>query len=104
MSTPRSMRWRASPPNRTSFAGICLILPEFKELSRSRGLLPARRVGGGSARDDAHDVGLLHDQQLLAVDLDLGARPLAEQDAVAGLDVERNKLPGLIAGTRAGGD
>ena len=36
----------------------------------------------------AEDVALLHDEQVLAVDLDLGARPLAEQHAVAGLDVE----------------
>ena len=27
----------------------------------------------------AHDVGLLHDQELLAIELDFGARPLAEQ-------------------------
>ena len=47
---------------------------------------------------------LLHDQELLAVDLDLGARPLAEQDAVAGLDVERDQLAGLVAGARADGD
>ena len=56
------------------------------------------------AFDDAHDVGLLHDQELLAVDLDLGAGPLAEQDAVAGLDVERDELAGLVAGARADGD
>jgi hypothetical protein len=45
-------------------------------------------LGRGGALDDAHDVAFLHDQQLLAVDLDLGAGPLAEQHAVAGLDVE----------------
>ena len=56
------------------------------------------------AFDDAHDVGLLHDEELLAVDLDLGARPLAEQDAVAGLDVERDELAGFVAGARADGD
>src|ERR1700761_9017993 len=54
--------------------------------------------------DDAHDVGLLHDQEILAVDLDLGARPLAEQDAVADLDVDRNKLAGFVAATRADSD
>ncbi len=56
------------------------------------------------ALDDAHDVGLLHDQEVLAVDLDLGARPLAEQDAVADLDVERDELAGLVAGAGADGD
>jgi hypothetical protein len=54
--------------------------------------------------DDAHDVGLLHDQEVLAVDLDLGAGPLAEQDAVAGLDVERDELAALVAGAGADGD
>ena len=47
---------------------------------------------------------LLHDQEILAVDLDLGARPLAEQDAVAGLDVERDELAALVAGAGADGD
>jgi hypothetical protein len=37
---------------------------------------------------DAHDVGLLHDQEFLAVDLDLGARPFAEQHPVTGLYVD----------------
>ena len=41
------------------------------------------------AFDDTHDVVFLHDQQVLAVDLDLGAGPLAEQDLIAGLDIER---------------
>src|SRR3979409_781543 len=53
----------------------------------------------------AHDVGLLHDQEFLAVELDLGARPLAEQHAVADLEVDRDQLAGLVAATRAdGGD
>jgi len=42
--------------------------------------------------DDAHDVGFLHDQVLGTVDLDFRARPLAEQDPVALLDVEGNNL------------
>ena len=54
--------------------------------------------------DHAHDVGLLHDQEVLAVDLDLGARPLAEQHPVAGLDVDRNELAALVAAARADGD
>src|SRR5262249_44635022 len=61
-------------------------------------LLGNRRV------DDAHDVGLLHDQELLAVDLDLGARPFAEQHAIAFFDIDRNELAGLIAAARAHGD
>ena len=53
---------------------------------------------------DAHDVGLLHDQEILAVDLDLGARPLAEQHAVADLEVDRDELAGLVAAAGADGD
>src|SRR6202035_4324127 len=47
--------------------------------------------------------GLLHDQELLAVELDLGARPFAEQDAIADLEVDRDQLAGLVTATRAGG-
>src|ERR1700741_712551 len=48
----------------------------------------------------AHDVGLLHDQELFAIELDLGARPFAEQHAVADLEVDRNQLAGLVAAAR----
>ena len=54
--------------------------------------------------DHAHDVGLLHDQEILAIDAHLGAGPLAEQHAVAGLHVERNELAALVAGAGADGD
>src|SRR5271169_5699815 len=96
MSTPRNMRARASPPNLTSLAAMCRF-PSSLWLS---GLA----LGSGLALDDAHDVGLLHDQEFLAIELHLGAGPFAEQDAVAGLDVERNQLAGLVAGAGAGGD
>ena len=52
----------------------------------------------------AHDVGFLHDHQVLAIELDLGARPFAEQHAVAGLDVERVQLAVLVARAGADGD
>jgi hypothetical protein len=42
-------------------------------------------LGGSGTFEDAHDVAFLHDQEVLAVDLDLGARPLAEQHALADL-------------------
>jgi hypothetical protein len=48
--------------------------------------------------DNAHDVGFLHDQKVFAVELDFGARPLAEQDTVASLDVERNDLALAVSG------
>jgi hypothetical protein len=47
---------------------------------------------------------LLHDQEVFAVDLDLGPRPLAEQDAIAPLDVEGDQLAAFVARARADGD
>src|SRR5215472_16007442 len=47
--------------------------------------------------DHAHDVGLLHDQEVLAVELDFGAGPFAEQHPVAGLDVGLDDLASLVA-------
>src|ERR1700688_5011743 len=52
-------------------------------------------------RQHAHDVALLHDQEFLAVELDLGARPLAEQHAVADPEVDRDQLAAFIAAARA---
>src|ERR1700761_1898735 len=101
ISTPRSMRCRASPPKRTSFAAIFYDSSLFGgEKDRLGGLL----LGGGSAGDDAHDVGLLHDQKFLTIQLHLGAGPFAEQDLVAVFDVERHKLPGFVTGSGPNGD
>src|SRR5215831_11962016 len=64
--------------------------------------------GGPLARfgldQNTHDVALFHDEVLDPVDLDLGARPLAEQHPVAGLDVHRDQLAGLVAATLADRD
>ena len=57
----------------------------------------------GALAQHAHDVGLLHDQEFLAVELDLGARPFAKQHPVADLDVDRNELAALVAAARADG-
>src|SRR5256885_15344151 len=63
-------------------------------------LLGSRNVG-----EDAHDVAFLHDQQFLTIELDLGAGPFAEQNAVADLEVDRDQLASFVAATRAdGGD
>ena len=77
----------------------------------SHGLMPpvdcSRLAEGSSARDlrdHAHDVGFLHDQEVLAVDLDLGAGPLAEEDAIARLHIEGDELAALVAGAGADGD
>src|ERR1043165_4228428 len=52
-----------------------------------------RRPGHRSrAIDDSENLVLAHDQQLLAVYLDFGTAVLAEQDAVAGLHVQRLTL------------
>src|SRR5258707_1958040 len=69
-------------------------------LRRSGGLADR----GGGTFDDSHDVGLLHDQEIFAIELDFGAGPLAEQDPVALLVVERNERALLIAGARANRD
>src|SRR5688572_2120788 len=52
--------------------------------------------------DDAHDVALLHDQEIFAIDLHFRAAPFAEQHLVALFDVERHELARLVA--RAGSD
>src|SRR6266702_1207736 len=114
MSTPRSMRSRASTPNLTSLADICGF-PELNLVSHPRraarrrssgvsvcgGGLGSLLLGGGNVGEDAQDVAFLHEQELFAGDLDLGARPLAEQDAVANLDVDRDQLAGLVTAARA---
>src|SRR5580693_814036 len=75
VSTPRSKRSRASLEKRTSFEAITKLL-----LS-----VPVLRDGSG---DDAHNVGLLHDQEILTLELDFSAGPFAEQHAVAGFEVD----------------
>src|SRR5512132_295428 len=89
ISTPCSIRCRASEPNLTSLAAIVFGL---------------RELGLRLLFDDAEEIGFLHDQQLLAIDLDLRAGPPAEQHPVACLDVERYDLAVLVAPTRADGD
>src|SRR3989344_1540820 len=55
-----------------------------------------------SSAEDAQDVRLFHDDQVVAVDLHFRARPLAEQDAVAGLQFQSVDLAGFV--TNAGAD
>src|SRR6187551_1114495 len=54
--------------------------------------------------EHTHDVALLHDQVLDAVELDLGTRPFAEQHAVANLQLDRDQLAALVAAPRSYGD
>src|SRR4051795_1402708 len=93
--TPLSIRVRASVENLTSLAAIGAVSLTVL-LSGGLGL-------GGALLEHAHDVAFLHDQELVAVELDLGAGPFAEQDPVADLDPHRHQIAGLVAGTRADG-
>src|SRR6266403_3864978 len=91
-SMPRSIRSRASPLNLTSLAAM-FALPWLSSFLIRSGV-----------SNHAHDIRFLHDHEVLAVELHFGARPLAEQHAVAGLDVERVQLAVLVARAGADGD
>src|ERR1700733_10015027 len=93
ISTPRNKRSRASEEKRTSLADMSLIL----QFSIRNFVLGGFLLGGGGPLNHAHDVGLLHDQEILAVDLDFCARPLAEQDPLARLEFDGRDLAALIA-------
>src|SRR5437016_4491754 len=123
ISTPRSIFSRASAPNLTSFAAMLQnsVLrksgagsrksesdrhpaPDFPFLIsdfRSRCLLHGLR---DAALENAHDVGLLHDQEFLSVDLHLGARPFAEQHKVPRLYFGSHAFAVLVQSTRTYGD
>src|SRR3954447_19492789 len=95
MVTPLSIRVRASVENLTSLAAIGAVSLTVL-LSGGLGL-------GGAALEHAHDVAFLHDQQLVAVELDLGAGPLAEQHPVADLDAHWRQLALVAAGAGSDG-
>src|SRR5437762_1601023 len=95
-STPRNIRSRASTENFTSLAAILLLHGCTCDLC---GLL-----AGGRLIEHAHDVALLHDEVIDAVELDLGAGPFSKQHAVASLQVDRKQLAVLVAATRADRD
>src|SRR5271166_6592347 len=69
ISTPRSIRSRASEEKRTSLADM-IFNPWFE--MRGKGASGRLFLRGACALDHAHDVGLFHDQKV-AIDLDLGA-------------------------------
>src|ERR1700689_3812775 len=101
ISTPRNKRSRASDEKRTSLADMM-----FNPWLEMRGRAGAGRLflRGACALDHTHDVGLLHDQKVLAVDLDLGAGPFAEQYPVARFGFERDQLAALVPSARPHGD
>src|SRR5579864_4097799 len=59
---------------------------------------------GGSAGQDAEDFIFFHDDELFAIDLDFGAGVLAEQDAVAFFDGQREGLAFVVGAAFAGGE
>src|SRR5688500_10441239 len=108
MFTPSTMRARASPPKTTSFAAMfsysrySVQLVSWGQSSqplRACLVCPARSLGF----DHCEQVVFLHDQQLVAVDLDGLARVLAEQDAVADLDVHGDQVALVALLARADG-
>ena len=76
-----------------ALAGIGTVSDVFGSHDYSISIIRAARASSASGSDDAHDVGFFHDDQFLAVELDLGAGPFAEQHPVSGLDVEGCKVP-----------
>src|ERR1700686_697764 len=101
ISTPRSIRSRASEAKRTSLADMMV-----NPLSEMRGQAASGRLflRSACALDHTHDVGLLHDQKVLAVNLDLGAGPFAEQHPVARFEFEWDQLAALVPSARPHGD
>src|SRR6266576_4592429 len=98
ISTPRNIRSRASTENFTSLAAIFL-LHYLGMRQHLRGLFPGVRL-----IEYAHNVALLHDQVIDAVELNFGAGPFSEQDAIARLQLNRYQVALVIAATRADGD
>src|SRR5580704_12037911 len=58
----------------------------------------------GLLLDDAEDFFFAHDEEVFAVELDLCARVLAEEDVIAGLDVEGEGLAFVVGLALADGD
>src|SRR3546814_3687460 len=77
------------------------VLPEC---SRDEGGRSGRLLERHDVVDHAKDIALLHDEQILAIDLDLGARPFAEQDPITGLHRQFDERAVVVAGARPDGD
>src|ERR1700694_3509582 len=102
ISTPRNILSRASVENLTSLAAISHYSVGVDCLRGSgRADRSGRFLAGDFLGQHAHDVALFHDQVLDTVELDLGARPLAEQHPVADLHVHRDELAVFVAAARA---
>ena len=95
--TPRRMAWRDCSPYTICFAIDVLLNSQILRFY----FLDFLRL---AVVDDREDFVLAHDEVFLAIELDLLARVLAEQDEVAGLDVERDALAVVLRLAVAGGD
>src|SRR5215469_3917289 len=91
--TPLRIFSRDSCPNRTIFAGMLFCLSYFCGF-RSCFCRQAKCL-----INDSQDVVLAQDQQVFALMLELAARVFAEQDSVAGLDLDWDELAlvGILA-------
>src|SRR2546423_582436 len=97
--TPTSSSRRASSPNLTSF--VAIVLPRGVGGGLRDGSPPDQTVGAllllaAGAGDLGQDVAPVEDEQVLAVDLDLGAAVLRVDDDVSHGDVEGNDLAGVL--------
>src|SRR5262249_58559459 len=68
------------------------------------GLLPSRNLLRRRLFNHAHDVALLGDDVILAVDFDLGTRPFSKQHSIADFDVEWVQFAVVAPRTRPGGN
>ena len=67
-------------------------------------ITPPFFFASGTPLDDAHEVGLLHDQELLAIEFHFGPGPFPEQNPIAVLHHQRDDLTFFISSAWAGGD
>src|SRR5215471_5174517 len=104
--TPRSRAARPSSLNITCLGMLVLLLDRSLDWTglRSGQVRYARSSRVRPLLDDGEHVLFAKDQVLLVLDLHLGAGILAEEDLVAGLDVERNLLAVLADLAVARGD
>src|SRR5216684_1828827 len=105
---PRRTAWRAWSPYTICFA-MTFVSCTAELPTRLLLLLFGLAFDGGElllgvAFDDGQHVILLHDEVLLAIQLDLLARILAEQDPVARFDVEGDPLAVVVHLPVARGD
>ena len=73
-------------------------------MNGSRAGLSGRLLLGERLLDHPHDVGLLHDEEVLAVDTHLRAGPLPKEHAIASFQLKGDDLAALVASAGPNGD